>query len=198
MKITSDLTNLTTAILILTVQMFFEWTLFALRAFRFLITSIKIQFQKLTFFFLSSTPFFFYFFPLLYLFHSFYLPFVFIQYFSPLLYLPLSHFATSIPHVLDFLLHSLPQALRNFLCHTPPYFLLYLDSLILFLLSCLSVSLSLSLSSTFTHLPFALNFPLLHFSDSIFLSFFSMFFFSFLSSIPLVQRDFEGCTDILT
>jgi fatty-acid desaturase len=30
MKITSDLTNLTTAILILTVQMFFEWTLCAL------------------------------------------------------------------------------------------------------------------------------------------------------------------------
>jgi hypothetical protein len=29
MKITSDLTNLTTAILILTVQMFFEWTLYA-------------------------------------------------------------------------------------------------------------------------------------------------------------------------
>jgi hypothetical protein len=28
MKITSDLTNLTTAILILTVQMFFEWTFF--------------------------------------------------------------------------------------------------------------------------------------------------------------------------
>jgi hypothetical protein len=28
MKITSDLTNLTTAILILTVQMFFEWTLY--------------------------------------------------------------------------------------------------------------------------------------------------------------------------
>jgi hypothetical protein len=27
MKITNDLTNLTTAILILTVQMFFEWTL---------------------------------------------------------------------------------------------------------------------------------------------------------------------------
>jgi hypothetical protein len=27
MKITSDLTNLTTAILILTVQMFFEWTI---------------------------------------------------------------------------------------------------------------------------------------------------------------------------
>jgi hypothetical protein len=31
MKITSDLTNLTTAILILTVQMFFEWTLFKFR-----------------------------------------------------------------------------------------------------------------------------------------------------------------------
>jgi hypothetical protein len=29
MKITSDLTNLTTAILILIVQMFFEWTLAA-------------------------------------------------------------------------------------------------------------------------------------------------------------------------
>jgi hypothetical protein len=28
MKITSDLTNLTTAILILTVQMFIEWTLY--------------------------------------------------------------------------------------------------------------------------------------------------------------------------
>jgi hypothetical protein len=30
MKITSDLTNLTTAILILTVQMFIEWTLVSL------------------------------------------------------------------------------------------------------------------------------------------------------------------------
>jgi hypothetical protein len=37
------------------------------------------------------------------------------------------------------------------------YSLLYLDSLILFLFSCLSVSLSLSLSSTFIHLPFALK-----------------------------------------
>jgi hypothetical protein len=37
------------------------------------------------------------------------------------------------------------------------YFLLYLDSLILSLLFCLSGSLSLSLSSTFTHLPFAFN-----------------------------------------
>jgi hypothetical protein len=31
MKTTSDLTNLTTAILILTVQMFFEWTLCIIR-----------------------------------------------------------------------------------------------------------------------------------------------------------------------
>jgi hypothetical protein len=50
-----------------------------------------------------------------------------------------------------------PQIFRNFLCHTP-FILFYLDSLILALLSCLSVSLSLSLSSTFIHLPFALFF----------------------------------------
>jgi glycyl-tRNA synthetase alpha subunit len=35
MKITSDLTNLTTAILILTVQMFFEWTLCIVRSIEF-------------------------------------------------------------------------------------------------------------------------------------------------------------------
>jgi hypothetical protein len=39
----------------------------------------------------------------------------------------------------------------------PRYSLLYRDSLILSLLSCLSVALSHSLSSTFIHLPFALN-----------------------------------------
>jgi hypothetical protein len=38
-----------------------------------------------------------------------------------------------------------------------PYSLLYLDSLILSFLSYFSVSLSFSLSSTFIHLPFALN-----------------------------------------
>jgi hypothetical protein len=35
MKITSDLTNLTTAILILTVQMFIEWTLCIIYIFKF-------------------------------------------------------------------------------------------------------------------------------------------------------------------
>jgi hypothetical protein len=97
----------------------------------------------------------------------------------------LSHFATSIPHVLHclFLLvtHSAPSFLffdpipplssfphlnpaiifpsfaLSLLCHTPLYFLLYLDSLIFSLISCLSVSSSLSLRSTFIHLPFALN-----------------------------------------
>jgi hypothetical protein len=44
----------------------------------------------------------------------------------------------------------------SFSC-TLSYSLLYLDYLIISLLSCLSVSLSLALSSTFTHLPFALN-----------------------------------------
>jgi hypothetical protein len=34
MKITSDLTNLITAILILTVQMFFDWTLVVIYLFR--------------------------------------------------------------------------------------------------------------------------------------------------------------------
>jgi hypothetical protein len=49
-----------------------------------------------------------------------------------------------------------PQVLRNFLSHLS-YSPLYLDSLILSPLSCLSVLLSLSLSSTFIHLPFAIN-----------------------------------------
>jgi hypothetical protein len=78
------------------------------------------------------------------------------------------------------------------------YFLLYQDSLILFLLSCLSVSLSLSLSSTFIYHSFAFNvlmflmflmFPLLHwntcFSDSISLSLFLLRVF--FSSIRLVS-----------
>jgi hypothetical protein len=43
MKITSDLTNLTTAILILTVQMFFEWTLFILFFNTFLCHSLKVK-----------------------------------------------------------------------------------------------------------------------------------------------------------
>jgi hypothetical protein len=65
------------------------------------------------------------------------------------------------------------------------YSLLYLDSLILSPLSCLSVSLSLSLNSTFIHLSFALNL-----STSflvLFLSLLLLRVFSFLSSIPLVS-----------
>jgi hypothetical protein len=97
----------------------------------------------------------------------------------------LSHFATSILHVVDCLsfriahsassfhsfyptcflssfphLHlviiflSLSPELQNFFCHTP---LVYLDSLIVSRLSYFSVPLSLLRSSTFIHLPFALN-----------------------------------------
>jgi hypothetical protein len=50
MKITSDLTNLTTAILILTVQMFFEWTLCSIRSQCLLMiknTKLTNQFIKL-------------------------------------------------------------------------------------------------------------------------------------------------------
>jgi hypothetical protein len=72
------------------------------------------------------------------------------------------------------------------------YSLLYLDSLIIFLLSCLSVSLSLLLSSTFIHLPLLSIFPHLHWhtrsSGSISpLSPSSPCSFTFLSSIPLVS-----------
>jgi hypothetical protein len=105
--------------------------------------------SKHLYFFLSPTPL--YPFPsLVYFFHPFYLPSVFILYFSPFLSLPLSHLTTFIPHVLNCLSLSSPSTQYLF------YFL-YLDSLILSLLSCLSVSLSLSLSSTFIHLPFALH-----------------------------------------
>jgi hypothetical protein len=90
-----------------------------------------------------------------------------------------------------FLLHSLSSGTRNFLCHLS-YFLLYLDSLILSLLSCLSVSSRFhsALHSSIFLLLF--YFPLLHwhtrFSDSFSLSpsFFPVFFF-FLFSIPVVS-----------
>jgi hypothetical protein len=151
---------------------------------------IKNNNSKKNFFFLSPTHFFFHSVPPVpYLFYSSYFPSVFIQYFSPL-----SHFATSIPHVLNCLslliAHSAPCFLSfrlipvfSLLVRTTKsrhhfslfctlslsrpseissvihlsYSLLYLDSLILSILSCFSVSLSLSLSSTFIHLPFALN-----------------------------------------
>jgi hypothetical protein len=58
--------------------------------------------KKITFFFVLPTPLFLHpFSPLPYLFHPSHLPSVFAQYFSPLLSLPLSHFAASVPHVLD-------------------------------------------------------------------------------------------------
>jgi hypothetical protein len=144
--------------------------------------------KKITFFFLSPTPFFFRSVPPFpYLFHPSYLSSVFIRYFSQFLSsIPLSHFATSIPHVLNctfflllpsntcflssrshiqispsffFLLHSLSPRYSGISSVIQlSYSLLYLDSLIFSLLSCLSVSLSLLFSSTFIHLPFALNF----------------------------------------
>jgi hypothetical protein len=52
-------------------------------------------------------------------------------------------------HPFSFFCTLSPQVLRNFLCHNLSAFLLYLDSLILSLLSCLFMSLSLSLSSIF-------------------------------------------------
>jgi hypothetical protein len=66
------------------------------------------------------------------------------------------------------------------------YFLLYLDSLIFSLVSCLSVYLPLSLSSTFIHRPFALNLS----TSSLtypFLSPLLLRVLFFLSSIPSVS-----------
>jgi hypothetical protein len=104
--------------------------------------------------------------------------------FLPASFPPSSHFATSIPHVLDYLSLLIAHSARSFLsfhpipvfsllvptsesrhhfslsCTLSPYTpccILYLDSLILALISCLSMSLSLLLSSIFIHLLFALN-----------------------------------------
>jgi hypothetical protein len=121
----------------------------------------------------------------------------------------LSHFATSIPRVLNSLSFSLSPCPHNTFCTVFPllpsntcslssfpllnlahfsffctlsplpryseistvvhlsYSLLYLGSLILSLLSCLSVSMSLSLSSTFIYLPFALSLSSFQFFTSI-------------------------------
>jgi hypothetical protein len=85
--------------------------LFVLRTFGFLITNVKIQFQKLT-----------------YLFHPSYLRSVFIQYSFPFLSPPLSHFATSFPHVLSCLslsllliLHLLPSPSILFSLSSSPH-----------------------------------------------------------------------------
>jgi hypothetical protein len=110
---------------------------------------------------------------------------------------PHSTFCTSFPllpsNICFFSLgHSLPRysgisSVIHLSCS-----LLYLDSLILSLLSCLFVSSSLSLNSTFIHLPFVFKFfALLHWHTgscgSTCLSPSSPCSFSFFSSIPLVS-----------
>jgi hypothetical protein len=75
------------------------------------------------------------------------------------------------------------------------YSLLYLDSLILLLLSCLSVSLSFSLSSTSIHPPFALNLFTFSLTYLFSLSFFSFFFFFCLHhSISILHSSFPSLT----
>jgi hypothetical protein len=46
MKITSDLTNLTTAILVLTVQMFIEWTLCIPIVYKYFIFVVSMEIRK--------------------------------------------------------------------------------------------------------------------------------------------------------
>jgi hypothetical protein len=131
------------------------------------------------------------------LFHIFFihpisLPSSFSRYFSPFLSLPLSHFAMSIPHILNclslFIAHSAPSFLsfhpipvffysfphlNSFALSLPRYFgisfvihlsysLLYLDSLILSLLSYLSVSLSFHSALHASIFLFLSTFALLH------------------------------------
>jgi hypothetical protein len=80
-----------------------------------------------------------------------------------------------------------PQVLRNLLSYT------IIDSLILSLLSCLSVSLSFSLSSTFLHLPFALNLS----ASSLAYPFLSLlllrvfFFFSLQHSVSILHSSLQ-------
>jgi hypothetical protein len=143
-----------------------------------------------SFFFLSLTPFFFYSFsPIPYIFHPFRLHSVFLPVpFSPSLsfcyihstcaqlslsphckfstFFPLLASSTSsFPHlnlaIIFLCLAFSPPGTPEFPLEYTSHRELYLVSLILSLLSCFSVSLSLSpLSSTFIHLHFALN-PLL-------------------------------------
>jgi hypothetical protein len=167
-------------------KIFFIKALFALRAFGFLITKIKITIPKINIFPIPLRSF-----SILSL--LFRISSVFMHYFSPFLSLTLSPFATSILHRLNSLsvliassapsflsFHPIPvfsllvptskschhfsfsctlspQVLRNFLCHTPfiiPVGSGFFNSFPSFLLGCV---LSLSLSSIFINLPFALN-----------------------------------------
>jgi hypothetical protein len=95
-----------------------------------------------------------------------------------------------------FLLHSLSLRYSGIssVIHLS-YSLLYLDSLILLLLSCLSVSLSFSLSSTSIHPPFALNLFTFSLTYLFSLSFFSFFFFFCLHhSISILHSSFPSLT----
>jgi hypothetical protein len=67
------------------------------------------------------------------------------------------------------------------------YFLLYLDSLILSLLPCLSGLCPFHIALHSSIFLLLLIFPLLHWHTRFSLSFFSVFFFFILSSIPLVS-----------
>jgi hypothetical protein len=86
--------------------------------------------KKITFSFLSPTHFFFHSVsPLPYLFHPSYLPYVFIQYFSSFLSLRLSHFATSILHMLNCLSLLIAHSAPSFLSFQPiPVFSLLLPT----------------------------------------------------------------------
>jgi hypothetical protein len=144
---------------------------------------IKITIPKKKCFFLSPTHFFLHSVPPLpYLFHPSYLPSVFIQYFFPFPFSPsLSHFATSIPHVLNCLslliAHSAPSFLSfrpvpvfsflvptykshhhfSFFCTLSPQVLRNFLCHTPFILPVVSAVSLFSLSSTFIHLFFALN-----------------------------------------
>jgi hypothetical protein len=95
---------------------------------------------------------------------------------------PLPGFSLLVPTstltiIFFFHLHSLSPSIPEF-PHTPLILPVYLDSLIPALLSCLSVSLSLSRSSTFIHLPFALNLSTSSLAYPFLWSYFSVPFFS--------------------
>jgi hypothetical protein len=126
-------------------------------------TAMGQSFILLLYDLLALRAFYYYSFPPLpYLFYPSYLPSVFIQYFSPFLSLPLSHFAAFTPRVFDrlcFLAAHPTPSFFFFFCPIPilsfslalslpryngtssamhlSYSLLYVDSLILSLLSCL-------------------------------------------------------------
>jgi hypothetical protein len=152
---------------------------FALRAFEFLITNIKITIPKIYIFFLSPTLFFFYSFPTLpYLFHPSYLPSVFIQYFSLFLSLISLHpfHMCSIGCVSSYHFLHLLFSPSSGISSVTPLILLCPDSFFFpFFLACLCLCLFyLALHSSIFLL--LLIFPFLHwhirFSDSIF--FFSL------------------------